>query len=650
MGKYNKKRSDIFLVRMKRLTVFAIISSILLTLFLLYESSLAGDESSDHSSVVSDSIKDNFDIDDTKKPQSIKFDEDKISKTYCFAGEAVYLPMTFEPAGCDTTVEYTFSHQGCSVTDGYLTYTGTNLTTVTVTATSIYDSSVSASVDVIYRGINPMDDGVESVNLYIAEPSSLNEKKNYSVEKDAVNNCDISELSIGKSYFIKLTLTLNDLGKSKYGIEEDEISARGIPFSLVADGANIQLDAVDRMIMFYEEYSGEITLNLRKSSTSTFSDVYGAGDKTSVSAQINVDTSYDYVPSSPLIPSLGEKIGDTYVITCPPDTEYIDIGSESQGGTVNTMGKIIFANEESQATAKITGRGKLTKTVNGGTCELYLVSLFNNDESLRTKITVIFEEAVPTQINVIGNRDLSVGKSETFKVETAENLYEKSEVRFTVVEGENVISLDGSTVTALKNGNAVIRAESVHYPGVYTDITIKVRPWDNFSGLIRKVVGHFLAFFFLGQGYIVCWFFLIKKRWPAFILAPLSLYGVAMLTEEIQKNTANRHGNMDDVIMDFRGGLFGMASVIAVVIIYLIILRCCNRGGFERLKHDLPKMGLSTVFTHLIEPDDDYGDVSLKLDKDTARPDPLPNYRARFNLNIKSKKSDPSKSNKESDQ
>ncbi len=594
---------------MKRFTVFAIISSLLLTLFLIYESSRVGEVSTDHSNAVSDAIKDNFDVDtgETKKPQSIKFDKSALDSTYCYSGDSVKLPLTFEPAGSNQEVVYSFSKsEGCKMEGNKFTYTGTDYTTITITATSVHNKSISAKVDVTYRGINPDDEGVERVNLYISEPSELNSQKNYSVADDAHSNISPAEMSIGKSYFIKMTLTLNEAGKAKYGISEDEISANGIPYKLECAGANVQHDVSDRQLMFYEIFDGPITVKAMRTPSKL--------SAASASESVNVGISYDYVPSSPLVPSIGVLSGSSYVVRVDADTESVDITSVAGTGSVNTAGKLIFADDDGAMSATLESRSKLTKTVNGCEVKLYLVSLFNPE--LKTPITVIFEEKLPSAVHLYGESNIPVGKSKVFSAEITEELYGKGDVRLVIVKGKNVIELDGWTVTGLKFGNAVIRAESIHYPDVYTELKITVRPWDNFSGLIRKVVGHFLAFFFLGQGYIVCWFFLIKKRWLAFIFAPASVYGIAALTEHVQKYTDGRHGSMEDVMMDFWGGMYGIGFVVLCITVFILILMRFYPESFVKLKRDLKRFSIKTVFTHIKKPEVDVRDdymVSFRL-------------------------------------
>ena len=87
-----------------------------------------------------------------------------------------------------------------------------------------------------------------------------------------------------------------------------------------------------------------------------------------------------------------------------------------------------------------------------------------------------------------------------------------------------------------------------------------------FAGVLRKVLGHFLAFLIDGVFIsIATFYFLRTKKWYRFYYPILISFGlglfVAGLSEVLQIFTADRVGSFTDVLIDMGGFLLGMAGV-----------------------------------------------------------------------------------------
>lgn len=92
---------------------------------------------------------------------------------------------------------------------------------------------------------------------------------------------------------------------------------------------------------------------------------------------------------------------------------------------------------------------------------------------------------------------------------------------------------------------------------------------DEFTipSFIRKLVGHFLAFFVLGILGFLCTFSYISNKYLAFgVNATLGFY-VALISELLQLIPAGRVCNMKDVVIDFTGYL--LAGLLMLIFYFL---------------------------------------------------------------------------------
>ncbi len=600
---YKKTDGDaVFFRRVKKFVIFWLVFAILLTAFIIYESSLQGGESSNHARVVINWIKDNFSVNSIISPQKIEIDQDSLEygkDTYCFTGEKIWVPITFTPENSSHEVEYTFTDEngdpveGCSVDEfGFITYTGTDVKRITVTATSIHAPDVSDSAEFLFRSIGPDNECVEDIEVHFCDPA---DGESYSAD----------ELLVGKKYEIQVYLIIKDEYIEKYSLESNHLHVPSLPFNLYLDGKNrtdlYLFDETANHITFYKDISGKLEFKFRKSSSTLYESIGAENTNRALNIAVRSDESYDYMPKSPLklntdgIESIVEAVkDDEYIIRIPAGTRSIELETLSQGGNINPMAKLTYADEESKSVARIENRMRIVRSVNFGECNINLVSVF--DESIVTKITVIFDGYTPTKLSIYGKNTLLIENTETYTASYNEKLYDEDGVTWSIVKGENIAEFVDGKLTPKALGTVVIRATGIHYPELEAEIEIDVRLWEDFSGLIRKMIGHFALFLLAGLAYFICFYFLIKKRIYAYILTPAFIFAVAELTEIIQSFTPGRSGLWRDVLLDFFSGLAGMLLFLVLYLIYLAIQSLFIKGGYGRMKECMPEVCFKKLF------------------------------------------------------
>ncbi len=570
-----------FRKRLKRLRIFAYVSSSMLTVFILWQSVLNAAASGENSRNITNIIKELFDIDDTIEIQNIEINDKSIEDKFCFSGDTFKIPLTVSPANASQDITYTVTSQsgepidGCTVDkNGNLTYVNPNCGYVRVTAASTRDPDINDTADIYFRGISPIDESVEAVRIRFYDDGKVNE---YSP----------SELKVGMKYYMLPSLIIKDEYLGIYGLDSKELITDGLLYKLTdSSEASETLYGVDmdmKSITFYREFDGELKFSYRKDPTVLFEQ--STDDQrasTEVSVSVSIDPSYDYAPKKayPLCTDDLEndgvkytKISNTeYIITVPPHVKDIELYSEKGDDSVNIIGNLVYADEASRSTASIKNLSELRRTANRGECNLYLEYLLNKD--IRIKIKVIYEpQELDNNIKVIGKGTVHLGSDTKYGVSFNNEVYDEQEVYWSIVKGASIATIEDGMLKTTGVGNVVIRATSAHDSEAYNDFTVKVRLWEDFSGFIRKLVGHMLMFFLLGEGYLVSFFFLFKRRRIlSFIISPAALFLMAYLSEYLQSQADGRHYSVADIILNSVSSVMGMSFVIICIVSYLLIL------------------------------------------------------------------------------
>lgn len=151
--------------------------------------------------------------------------------------------------------------------------------------------------------------------------------------------------------------------------------------------------------------------------------------------------------------------------------------------------------------------------------------------------------------------------------------------RFELTSSDSKILLvKDNTVTAVSNGTATLTVtywdgDANTTPAIYTvEITVEKQLMSdvtaNWSAVIRKGVGHFLAFFVLGICASFTYLLFIRRKWLASILTPLSGFAIAATSEFFQKLVPNRGPAFSDVLLDFQGFCY---ACVPIIIIFAVI-------------------------------------------------------------------------------
>ncbi len=595
------KRDDIFLLLMKMLFLCAFIVSIILTVYAVYQSTLAGAESSESARPIIDAVKIFFGIDDTVIPQSIEIDKSKLEKQYYFSGSKVKLSISAKPADADAEVEYEFFSNGkaeenCFVdSEGYIVYNGIEKKDIEVTVRSKYDRNIKSTVTISYLGLSPASDAVEDISIKF-----FNEKGG--------EELNTLSLRVGQKYYTEMIITVKDEYLENYGLSEKEISVGMLPNLLIAtessSGKSFESDTDKSYLMFSRDFDGTLTYKLKDTKTSYFSEIDGNENiNPKISVSVKKDGDYNYKPETTpsLLTDSFDDFGieyqltgeNEYLITVPENIEDIKFSAAPMGEDVNVSGKLVFADNESKNAAEIVSNETLRRKVNNGEFNLYWVSLV--DENLKMKIKVVYEGYTPNKIEIYGKNAISKGGIYSYSAAFDKEIYNEKDIKWSIVKGENIANFEDGALTATGIGNVVLRAESVYYPNVSAELVIKIRLWDSFSGFARKMLGHFLLFLLLGQSYFICYLFLIKKRKLAFFLAPLTLISVSAITELIQLGVPERAGTIEDVLINFSGGICGILSILLIFTVFALLLKKLSPHSFEKLKRDFEKISFSEI-------------------------------------------------------
>ncbi len=587
MGKKEKGPFD-WLKAIKRLAVIALVCSVLLTAFLIYSASLTAKESAAQSSIVKNFFKELFSVNETVIPQKITVTETLLDDGYYFTNEKVKLPIITIPANASKEFDYTFSHEGCSVDEnGYISYSGTGYTTVNVTVTSVHDSDVYFETQVLFRGISPIDEAVEDIGVEF-----------YHNGKQVAYD----ELHVGKKYVMRTYLIIGDEYLESFGLTENKIYVKGLPYFIGfsdEDTASYEFDSTDRQIIFFDEYEGDITYKYRKAEGNNFFYPDGSDEPLTLTISIKVatDPTHNPEPKSAVMPHVGvyDEENDRYIVTVSEiyNTAVI-YGRESVSGE-DAMCKLEFADEESEKVAYIRNRYTLSRRAVSGECNLILRSLF--DENNFAKITVIFKANVAESIEVVGRNAVALYGTDYYSYNYDTVVLRRLGVDWSIVKGADKATINSKgEFVAKKLGTVVIRAESIDFPGLYTDYTVNIVLWSDFHSFVRKMIGHFLLFGAVGMGYLTCFYFMIKKRWISLILTPVCVFSLSALTEFIQYHTEGRSGNIVDTCWNFLGGLCGMAATAVFAVIFMLCLKRFRPEAYARIKESLKLMSFYEVF------------------------------------------------------
>ncbi len=580
------------------LAIIALCCTIAVMLVALIESAVPGDKSTNQSNAVTDVLAEKLDIDTTKPPQYIEFITDKLSSEYFFTNERIKLPIKAYPKGTSNKCIFHFEEpyaKYCHVDEnGYFYYSGPKDAAIRVWATSAYNEEAKCNTTINLRGINPTDECVDSVDV------KWYERLNNPVIGDSKNAIDPSMLEVGKRYLIKVGLIIKDEYLEEYGLTSNYLHVPMLPFFLYLDGEErpdlYHFDTVNRLIVFTKPASGNLKLVFRKGVNKYFDDLDTTVTPINKTFDINVqERGYNYMPTQlemEYAPTYME--GDVLVYEVDEKDSFYNFSKWSSDGS-NDLGKFIYADEESQKVASIDGRLTLKKKVNNGVCNVYFVSILN--ENIKIPIKVIFKGKKPTSMDLIGARTVVLhGTTDYYANYGAIKLYDESVYQWEVIDGADKVTLTGNKITANHLGTATIKYWNKAYPEINGTMTIEIKLFTDFATFVRKAIGHFLLFFILGGGLFATSFLIIKPRFVSGLISPIIVFIFALSTEAIQKITPGRFFTWSDVVIDTVGGLCGIIVAVSIILISALIWKVVNKKSYDQISKDFKLLSAKTIF------------------------------------------------------
>ncbi len=230
-----------------------------------------------------------------------------------------------------------------------------------------------------------------------------------------------------------------------------------------------------------------------------------------------------------------------------------------------------------------------------GKATVTLTSFYN--PQCRASLNINVGEAVPSQISVVCNpRAVVDTKLQLTAYGDSDYVYN---VNWKVVKGN--ASIDGNGVFMSKRlGNVTVRVTSNADPSVFAEYTLRVSLFSTFKAFVRKFIGHFLLFAILGFGLSSCAILLMKKGKYLFPVISLTVgFILAGISEALQLPifTTGRVASWTDILIDVIGVICGTAAVAIIVLLYALIKKKADKGGYALAKEALSKTHFKSVFT-----------------------------------------------------
>ncbi len=210
-------------------------------------------------------------------------------------------------------------------------------------------------------------------------------------------------------------------------------------------------------------------------------------------------------------------------------------------------------------------------------------------------LRVIVIEPVPNSIFVAGNNRIVPDKNYSYNA-----IYdgaELSKIKWSVVSGNATITEDG-VLTAHGLGSVKIRATSTVDGDVFGEMEITISLFERFASFVRKIIGHFLAFAVLGLGLTATFYFLVRPRGFAWLFASASGFAIAGITEIFQLPvfTPNRGPSFKDVLIDTSGAICGVIACVLVLALIRALFKLISKDKYEALVNSLDILSFKTAF------------------------------------------------------
>ncbi|MBQ2711602.1 MAG: VanZ family protein [Clostridia bacterium] len=429
------------------------------------------------------------------------------------------------------------------VEDGKIRYVGRGETNVSVSL--VNNPSVSYTVDIRCNGFNPKD--IVDINCddmfgagNTIEARSV-ETPNITATIDGLNYESIN-------WYHELKVTVTDL-----------------------DGSPTRLAELnDERLLTYKK--GQVLVTLQ----------YGPDYSMSEQVVVNiVDSGVNPMPTTLVLKSesiqvnLSEEWRSSKFVKKVLDEKGNDITNEYKDSFLieSADNSVVWVNEQQNG----------FRGVELGTTTLTFSCVFNDDLVLTVPVTVVLSE--PQSVHIVGNEHLYIyGDNKYNLVTDSGETIPNNDITWTVVKGNATVSKGVVSVDGL--GKVTIEASITTSQGTLTATKqLRVRFYENFPQFVRKIAGHFAAFFVLGACAMAA--SLLCTRYKKLALPVAVVYGflVAFLSEIFQLPifTAGRSYSFMDVILDTLGVASGCVTMLVLFGINLLLIRLVGKNRFRAL-------------------------------------------------------------------
>ncbi len=220
-------------------------------------------------------------------------------------------------------------------------------------------------------------------------------------------------------------------------------------------------------------------------------------------------------------------------------------------------------------------------------------SAYASGRTSRYRVVVV--EPLPEQLTIMGRDRIICDKEYQYTVFDGERDCEK--ITWSIVKGDATITADGKLI-ATELGDVIIRATSTQDEKIFVEFKVRVSPYENFHTFVRKIFGHFTAFAILGVGFAVTFFLLSgRARKISPIFAIISSAAVAALTEVLQMPifTEHRGPSVKDAILDTEGAACGVAATVVLILLFFLIVRLISKRKYQQIRLAISRLSFGTM-------------------------------------------------------
>lgn len=232
----------------------------------------------------------------------------------------------------------------------------------------------------------------------------------------------------------------------------------------------------------------------------------------------------------------------------------------------------------------IWGTGKTTVT---------FISRYNPDA--RVSMTLLAKKQPPKEFRVY-IPDTAIPYTSTYCSASHMPFAYNNDVKWEVVSGKATISPNG-VFYATMYGDCVVRCTSTLDPSFTYEKTVHVKLFNSTYNFVRKLMGHMGLSAVLGFGLFFCFALLPRKKWTCVVFPPVLSLLHAFISEGIQSFVPGRTCAITDVLVDFMGGVAGIAIGMLLFVSVVLILQICGKSRYNRFTYCMSNLNLKSAFS-----------------------------------------------------